>query len=36
MTATADGDRRVGWYRQMWTIRLFEEKVQELFMSGLI
>ncbi len=36
MTGTADGDRRVGWYRQMWTIRLFEDKVQELFMSGLI
>lgn len=34
MTGTADSDRRVGWYRQMWTIRLFEEKVQELFMSG--
>jgi pyruvate dehydrogenase E1 component alpha subunit len=37
MTATAAAnDRRVGWYQQMWTIRLFEEKVQELFMSGLI
>ncbi len=36
MTGTADSDRRVGWYRQMWTIRLFEEKVQELFMAGLI
>jgi pyruvate dehydrogenase E1 component alpha subunit len=29
-------DRRVGWFRQMLRIRLFEEKVQELFMSGLI
>ena len=27
---------RVGWYRQMVEIRLFEEKVQELFMTGLI
>ena len=27
---------RVGWYRQMLEIRLFEEKVQELFMQGLI
>jgi pyruvate dehydrogenase E1 component alpha subunit len=32
----ANGDRRVGWYRQMWSIRLFEDKVQELFMAGLI
>jgi acetoin:2,6-dichlorophenolindophenol oxidoreductase subunit alpha len=30
------GDRRIDWYRQMWSIRLFEEKVQELFMGGLI
>jgi TPP-dependent pyruvate/acetoin dehydrogenase alpha subunit len=29
-------DRRVGWYRQMLEIRLFEEKVQELFMQGQI
>jgi pyruvate dehydrogenase E1 component alpha subunit len=29
-------DRRSGWYRQMLQIRLFEEKVQELFMSGQI
>ncbi len=37
MTDTAAGtDRRVGWYHQMWNIRLFEEKVQELFMAGLI
>ena len=37
MTDTPTGnDRRSGWFRQMWTIRLFEEKVQELFMSGLI
>lgn len=32
-----DGDdRRLGWYRQMLLIRSFEEKVQELFMSGQI
>jgi pyruvate dehydrogenase E1 component alpha subunit len=29
-------DMRAGWYRQMVEIRLFEEKVQELFMQGLI
>jgi pyruvate dehydrogenase E1 component alpha subunit len=29
-------DRRLGWYREMLAIRLFEEKVQELFMSGQI
>ncbi len=29
-------DRRVRWYRQMVEIRLFEDKVQELFMGGLI
>ncbi len=29
-------DRRVGWYRQMLGIRAFEDKVQELFMSGQI
>jgi pyruvate dehydrogenase E1 component alpha subunit len=29
-------DRLLGWYRQMLRIRLFEEKVQELFMSGQI
>jgi len=29
-------DRRLGWLRQMITIRLFEDKVQELFMGGLI
>lgn len=33
---TAGTDRRVHWFRQMVEIRLFEEKVQELFMSGLI
>jgi TPP-dependent pyruvate/acetoin dehydrogenase alpha subunit len=27
-------DRRLGWLRQMITIRLFEDKVQELFMGG--
>jgi acetoin:2,6-dichlorophenolindophenol oxidoreductase subunit alpha len=29
-------DRRVDWYRQMAVIRAFEDKVQELFMSGQI
>jgi pyruvate dehydrogenase E1 component alpha subunit len=29
-------ERRLGWYRQMLLIRLFEEKVQELFMAGRI
>ena len=29
-------DRRIAWYRQMLVIRLFEEKVQELFMQGLV
>jgi acetoin:2,6-dichlorophenolindophenol oxidoreductase subunit alpha len=29
-------DARVRWYRQMLEIRLFEDKVQELFMAGLI
>jgi pyruvate dehydrogenase E1 component alpha subunit len=29
-------DRHVDWYRRMIEIRLFEEKVQELFMEGLI
>jgi pyruvate dehydrogenase E1 component alpha subunit len=33
----SDGDdRRLGWYRQMIQIRLFEENVQELFMAGQI
>jgi TPP-dependent pyruvate/acetoin dehydrogenase alpha subunit len=31
-----DQDPRVGWYRKMVEIRLFEDKVQELFMRGLI
>jgi pyruvate dehydrogenase E1 component alpha subunit len=31
-----DEDPRLGWYRRMLLIRLFEEKVQELFMSGQI
>jgi pyruvate dehydrogenase E1 component alpha subunit len=30
------GDKRIRWYEQMLEIRLFEEKVQELFMEGLI
>jgi TPP-dependent pyruvate/acetoin dehydrogenase alpha subunit len=29
-------DRHLAWYRRMLEIRLFEEKVQELFMEGLI
>jgi acetoin:2,6-dichlorophenolindophenol oxidoreductase subunit alpha len=29
-------DPRVGWYRRMLEIRTFEERVQELFMEGLI
>lgn len=29
-------DERLAWYRQMIEIRLFEEKVQELFMEGLV
>ena len=32
----AQGLDRAGWYRQMLEIRLFEEKVQELFMQGKI
>lgn len=35
MTDRATPDR-VAWYRKMVEIRLFEEKVQELFMSGTI
>jgi pyruvate dehydrogenase E1 component alpha subunit len=31
---TAGGERRVHWFRQMVEIRLFEDKVQELFMGG--
>jgi TPP-dependent pyruvate/acetoin dehydrogenase alpha subunit len=30
------GDQHLQWYRRMIEIRLFEEKVQELFMEGLI
>jgi acetoin:2,6-dichlorophenolindophenol oxidoreductase subunit alpha len=33
---TPDAPDRVEWYRRMVEIRLFEEKVQELFMEGLI
>jgi pyruvate dehydrogenase E1 component alpha subunit len=29
-------EKRIRWYEQMLEIRLFEEKVQELFMDGLI
>ena len=35
MTDPAQPDR-VAWFRKMVEIRLFEEKVQELFMEGLI
>ena len=35
MTVRAAPDR-VAWYRRMVEIRIFEEKVQELFMSGTI
>jgi pyruvate dehydrogenase E1 component alpha subunit len=31
-----DTDRRTTWYRQMLEVRLFEDKVQELFMQGKI
>jgi len=33
---TSHARDHVGWYRRMIEIRLFEEKVQELFMEGLI
>jgi pyruvate dehydrogenase E1 component alpha subunit len=37
MSDPASGsDRRLDWYRTMVRIRLFEDKVQELFMSGQI
>jgi acetoin:2,6-dichlorophenolindophenol oxidoreductase subunit alpha len=29
-------DARLDWLRRMWEIRLFEDKVQELFMEGLV
>lgn len=35
MTST-NSDPRLAWYRRMLEIRLFEEKVHELFMEGLI
>ena len=35
-TASTTTDRHLDWYRTMVRIRLFEEKVQELFMSGQI
>lgn len=31
-----DADERVAWYRRMLEIRAFEERVQELFMDGLV
>jgi acetoin:2,6-dichlorophenolindophenol oxidoreductase subunit alpha len=34
--ATTGSDRQLTWYRQMLEIRLFEDKVQELFMQGQI
>ena len=36
--ASAEGSDpdRIGWLRQMLEIRLFEEKVQELFMQGAV
>jgi TPP-dependent pyruvate/acetoin dehydrogenase alpha subunit len=34
--AGQDTDRRTAWYRQMLEVRLFEDKVQELFMQGKI
>jgi TPP-dependent pyruvate/acetoin dehydrogenase alpha subunit len=30
------GDARLQWLRSMWEIRCFEDKVQELFMDGLV
>jgi pyruvate dehydrogenase E1 component alpha subunit len=33
---SAASERHLDWYRRMLEIRLFEEKVQELFMEGLI
>jgi pyruvate dehydrogenase E1 component alpha subunit len=36
MTDSSAAPDRVAWYRKMVEIRLFEEKVQELFMSGQI
>jgi acetoin:2,6-dichlorophenolindophenol oxidoreductase subunit alpha len=33
---TPDDERHVDWFRRMVEIRFFEEKVQELFMEGLI
>lgn len=35
-TKAAPSDPRLAWYRRMVEIRLFEDKVQELFMTGLI
>jgi pyruvate dehydrogenase E1 component alpha subunit len=35
-TQAERADPRLAWYRRMVEIRLFEEKVQELFMTGLI
>jgi acetoin:2,6-dichlorophenolindophenol oxidoreductase subunit alpha len=35
-TESGGADERIAWYRKMLEIRRFEEKVQELFMTGLI
>ena len=36
MTQDVPADISLGWWRKMVEIRLFEEKVQELFMQGLV
>ena len=36
MTQNVTADISLGWWRKMVEIRLFEEKVQELFMQGLV
>jgi pyruvate dehydrogenase E1 component alpha subunit len=36
MTATPDAQQLLAWQRSMLEIRFFEEKVQELFMQGLV
>ena len=36
VSAGAASDRHADWYRQMLEVRLFEDKVQELFMAGKI
>ena len=34
--APVPAEQRVGWFRQAVTIRLFEDKVQELYLQGLV